>query len=562
MTASFPFRVTHQFRTEWRHHRGWIVAWIVWTVLHRLYQSRRENDYVAYLQVDDLVPVITLLLAATLAWLCVRGDSPSNTDCATLTRPMGQKALWLGKLAFLACAVVLPLLVAEMTRWSGFEHGPVRWLALMAGVLLSMGLVLGGVAALTALASSTRQIIAIAVLGVLAAGLWLTLGGSLEEMSTLRDGKPGADAARACGGIVATVIGAGCVAAAWWLATVPRRRAVASAVLVLGGLQAPLLMAAWKKDWLTPPPLSYPSARLAVKTGKADPADKTPGRVLWPTLRITGLGKNEVASVIDFAPVDEDGAQWPPLGSYTDLPPHPGGFDTWLHLDHARALLKHSTATTLWQHQLMNPAMYNGRPPLEEALKPLRLDPQAMPARWRLRLAVHEMRRFASLPFKQLWTQENTFNVRPGTRLELRPFHYSAGSWEMPGRVHSFHSSMLPPRAHAPAVARGRPLSDGFFLVTEDPELRENSAYDLGPARGGGMVELMNVEAGVPLSVRVWTPAVQHFLLKTRHEDWVGRLHASLWHAEERGTVDLELTAAQMAEVLAKPPSKPEVKKP
>ena len=53
---------------------------------------------------------------------------------------------------------------------------------------------------------------------------------------------------------------------------------------------------------------------------------------------------------------------------------------------------------------------------------------------------------------------------------------------------------------------------------------------------------------------------VQHDLLKTTDEDWMKRLNATLWHAEERGTVELELTAAQMAEALAEP--KPEVKKP
>ncbi|MHB1083120.1 MAG: hypothetical protein ACYC67_27255 [Prosthecobacter sp.] len=44
-------------------------------------------------------------------------------------------------------------------------------------------------------------------------------------------------------------------------------------------------------------------------------------------------------------------------------------------------------------------------------------------------------------------------------------------------------------------------------------------------------------------------PEAQHYLLKTTHEDWVNRLNATLWHAEERGIVDLELTAEQMAEV-------------
>lgn len=565
MTASFPFRVTHQFRAEWRHHRAWIIAWILWALLQRFYHAQREHGYLPFLQLHDLMPLITVLLAGTLAWLCVRGDAPSNTDCATLTRPIGQAALWAGKLAFLACAVVLPLLMVEMTEWSGFGQGVPRWLALAAGVVISISLVIATMAALTALASSTPQMIAIAVIGLLAAGLWLALGGTLQEMSMPAGQKIFVPkGAEACGTIVATGMALGFMTTAWWLVTVPRWRAFAASVFLLGWVQVPLVRGMWKADWVTPAPLLYPAARLGVKTGPADPADKTPGRPLWPTLRITGLGKDEVASIIDFAPLTEGDKDWPPLGSYTDLmpPSQAFGYEAWLHLDHVRALLKHSAPTTLWQHYLLNNGQFRGRERLKEALQPLRLDPKAMPARWRLRLAVHEMRRLATFPFKQLWTQENFFVIRPGTRLELEPFRSSAGSWEMQGRLHGLHSNMLPVRAHAPAVARGRPLMDAFFLVTEDPELRENKALSLGLTRGGRVAGLMDAEAVEPLSLRIWPPAAQHFLLKTTHEQWVGRQNVSLWHAEERGTVDLELTAAQMAEVLAPPPPPPAAAKP
>jgi hypothetical protein len=99
MTAALPFRITHQFRTEWQHHRGWIIAWILWVILRWLYLHQDEDGTFAYLYLVDLIPLITILMAVTVAWLCVRSDSPSNTDCATLTRPIGQTALWLGKLA-------------------------------------------------------------------------------------------------------------------------------------------------------------------------------------------------------------------------------------------------------------------------------------------------------------------------------------------------------------------------------------------------------------------------------------------------------------------------------
>jgi hypothetical protein len=101
-------------------------------------------------------------------------------------------------------------------------------------------------------------------------------------------------------------------------------------------------------------------------------------------------------------------------------------------------------------------------------------------------------------------------------------------------------------------------LADAFFLVLEDPELHENAAYDLGPGQRGYMQNrqqnfAFQVEESQGFNPRLWPPRVQHLILKTKHEDWVNRLNASLWHAEERGTVDLELSAEQMAQVLAEP---------
>ena len=563
MTAALLFRITHQFRTEWRHHRCWIIAWVLWVILRWLYLHQDEDGTFAYLYLVDLIPLITILMAVTVAWLCVRSDSPSNTDCATLTRPIGQTALWLGKLAFLACGVVLPLVMVESTGWVGFQHSLAAWLALTSGWIFSAALVMGIAGALTALASNTRQVIAIAVLGVLGAGIWLTLGFTMG--STPVDPKATPDAARICGGIIASVIACVGVFIAWWTATVPRRRAWAAALLLLSLLQAPLVMALWKTDWITPPALAYPAAKLGVKVGKADPADKTPGRSLWPTLRITGLGKDEVASIIDLAPMSENDTPWPPLGSYTDLPENKRGFDSWMHRDHVRALLKHSPLTTLWQDYLNNDGYYSGRQKIQEAIKPLRLNPNAMPARWRLRLAVHEMRRVTSVPFKQFWTQNNTFPIRPGLRVETRPFVPSNGAWELNGRLYRVHSLILPPRPNLPAISRGQTLGDAFFLVLEDPELHENAAYDLGPGQRGYMQNrqqnfAFQVEESQGFNPRLWPPRVQHLILKTKHEDWVNRLNASLWHAEERGTVDLELSAEQMAQVLAEP--KPEPKKP
>lgn len=564
MTATLLIRIMHQFRTEWRHHRAWVFAWVAWTLLHRFYSSATDNDNF-YFAFWGFVPLLMVLLPATVAWRCICADSPSNTDCMTLTRPMGQTALWLGKIVFLFCGIVLPMLIVESTGWAGFQLGTGAWLGLGSGVMLYFGLVIGTVSALTALTSTTRQVIALAVLGVLFAVFWLTGGESMMQVWLPARNKGAAEALKICGGIVASGVAFFGVIAAWWLATVPRRRAVAAGVLVISLMQAPVVSAMWKVDWITPPALGYPVKKIGVKTGKADPADKTPGRALWPTLRITGLGKDEAASVIDFAPMMDGQTEWPPLGSYSDLVPNTNGYDSWLHLEHVRALLKHSAPTTLWWHQLYNNGLFNGRHKIQEAIKPLHLDPKVMPARWRLRLAVHEMRRIGTVPLKTLWEQGAVFPVRPGLRVEFQPVTPTFIGWETKGRLHRVYPLMLQPREHRPAESRGQTLAEGFLLVLEDPELRENRAQDLGPRQheyGPGRDQgfAWQADESQGFDFRLSPPLVQHDLLKTTDEDWMKRLNATLWHAEERGTVELELTAAQMAEVLAEP--KPEVKKP
>ena len=123
---------------------------ITWTLLHRFYSSGTDNDNF-YFAFWGFVPLLMVLLPATVAWRCICADSPSNTDCMTLTRPMGQTALWLGKIVFLFCGIVLPMLIVESTGWAGFQLGTGAWLGLGSGVMLYFGLVIGTVSALTAL---------------------------------------------------------------------------------------------------------------------------------------------------------------------------------------------------------------------------------------------------------------------------------------------------------------------------------------------------------------------------------------------------------------------------
>jgi len=535
-----------------------VLLWLGVLLLRQWYRAHEAKTMFSKLSVADLdlwLETAVPLMAAGVVWRCVSADTPSNTDTFSLTRPVGQAALWCGKLLFLLGAVMAPATLVISTGRLGFGLGVAQWTAMTGTVLLTGGLVCGMAGTLTALASTSRQVVALAILTVLGAGVWMVMPMGLKDTATL------------CGSLVGAVVALAGLMVAWWLVTVPRRRLTAACCMIGTLVAASLTAKAWRSDWVTQQTQDYANAsKLGLKVGKAYPADKTPGRGLWPTLRITGLGKDEVASIAEFAPVDDKG-DWPPEGSYSDLKVHEGGFDSWLHQDHTRALFKHYPPTTLWRQQIMNNGMYNGRPSLNEVIQGLRLKREAaIQQRWRLRLVVHEMKRVATLPFRQFWTQENEFLIRPGLRLEFNAYAWLRDAWEMHGRAHRLHSAVLPADSFQPAHVRGRDLGDDFFLVLEDMDLKENKAMTLGLVQRVGRYSsyrdrshLWQIDENQGFTVRMWMPREQEVILKRTRDEWIDAQKASVWHAEERGVVEFELTAAQMAEVLPEP--KAEVKK-
>ena len=136
----------------------------------------------------------------------------------------------------------------------------------------------------------------------------------------------------------------------------------------------------------------------------------------------------------------------------------------------------------------------------------------------------------------------------------------------MHGRAHRLSSAVLPVDAHRSAVSRGRELGDNFFLVLEDQELREANAISVPlVAREKNYSIYRNqsllwqTDENQGFEVRSWLPQVQEAFLQRTLDEWIDAQTATLWHAEERGTLELELTPEQMALVLPEPK---EVKKP
>lgn len=564
-TAPFFTRVVHQCRVEWRHLFGMALLWLLLLAFrqwHQVHVVTTWNSTLSHADLDVWLDVGLVLLGAGLMWRCVSAESPSNTETFSLTRPMGQAALWCGKLLFLFSALLLPALLVAGFHWRGFGLGMAQIMALSGSVILAGTLLGAGAATLTALASSARQVIALAVMALIVVGVWLVIQATSTGAVkiTLEE-----EHRALCARLVAALFAMLGLLAAWWIVTVPRRRWTAAGVMLATLVLVSWIAQSWQTRWINRPALSYVNApKIALKVGVVDAADKAPGRALWPTLRLTGLGKDEVASILEFAPVLKDHS-WPPQGSFSDIPANPNGFGNWLHTDHTRALFKHYEPTTLWRQEVSN--AYTGRKTLPEVLQMLRLNRmEAIQHRWRLRIVVHELKRISTLPYRRFWSEENSFLIRPGLRLEFNPYRWIRETWEMHGRAHRLSSAVLPVDAHRSAVSRGRELGDNFFLVLEDQELREANAISVPlVAREKNYSIYRNqsllwqTDENQGFEVRSWLPQVQEAFLQRTLDEWIDAQTATLWHAEERGTLELELTPEQMALVLPEPK---EVKKP
>jgi hypothetical protein len=73
--------------------------------------------------------------------------------------------------------------------------------------------------------------------------------------------------------------------------------------------------------------------------------------------------------------------------------------------------------------------------------------------------------------------------------------------------------------------------------------------------------QLWQTDENQGFQMRAWLPQEQEAFLQRTLDEWINSQMATLWHAEERGIVELELTPEQVAQVLPEPKPK-EAKKP
>lgn len=259
--------VLHQFKTDTRHFRWWLLAcWTsfaaeaAWMNFSAQPDDEREEILIAILfwQVFNAVLLIVAL---------VQADSLAGTGAAWLTRPLRRVHLFRAKSAFIVLLILLPKIAAESIGWMRHGYTFDLWLCAAGQSLMLSAMIVLPVAALAALTSDLPRFFlalgstigwvfaSFVAVEMLHRAHWIQDHGAARflRVSTDNSALTVADLALIAGALLCWVI----------QAKMGRARA-AMACLGAGTALAPLIGVAWGFDFLKPREEKPPACHLAL----------------------------------------------------------------------------------------------------------------------------------------------------------------------------------------------------------------------------------------------------------------------------------------------------------
>lgn len=520
--TSFVFRVRHQFAQEWRAQWFLVLLWLAALVTGCWQTFQEELPEIA------MPGSLPALLALIIIVRSVLADAPGNAEVVTHVRPLGRGAVWLAKVLFFKVALLLPWLACAWPECRGYGFGPVEWMAEIAGralpaVLLGAGTALGASWSGTAWKNG-------ALIGCGLAGLGLMMWTSGTSART--------DEERCVLAVAGLVLGL-TLMLAWWQSTMTRRAWV---TLAVGGVAALLVAKLGHWNWRAQPERMYADAKLALHFG-ARPGGAV--QELWEGMYVTGLPADHVVSVVTFAPVEE---AWPPKKAFSDykkLIYASGPANQWkMSMAHTLALVPHYPAGSLW-HGDENKGE-------EKTLKEIVGNDLSRP--WRMRLAVQRMKRVATMPLRAAIRGETRLVLDPGRRLDFEISALNDYSemrfWAM---VHRRFPLLAPAGEQERLRVAGHLIEEDFLVLLHSPGIREvctPGTWDKGGehyATGDGWLHRVNDR---PVAFSFVHPRAQMDIAGLKFEDWVEETTLDVWWPEERGVIDLEISAEEMRRAL------------
>jgi hypothetical protein len=518
----------HQARTEWRHWRWAIVGWLVWLCLRSWVRVRGSEVYLGQMQ-----EIGTYLLGIGWVFAVVWADGPLRLEAAIHTRPLGRAAVWLGKIFALLGMVFVPLLLTQSLTWKGFDLAWWSIVQLSFGVLCSACLMMGVGGALASLFANVNRAMIGGGFAVVGFFLWREMFSEKVErwLQLAADLKQqvGAPLYAETMWMLAVVL----LMLVWWLIAVQRRKSHALGLMIAAVMGAPVINVMWQ-HYSAPVPLlrSYDKAALKLEITDPGPAYARDAQVLWPTIRLHGLGLGDVAHVDDFAPWKQ-GRSWPPtfpnskekVENFTESP----SVAQCVNLEHG------FPAGTLWFHHDCN------------ANDSLTMDDHFDREPWRMKLSVNRTIKFAELPLRQLFGQSHQFVMLPGQRLSLQPLLVRSYGWMLRG-LRSQVSSPLDRVASSAATS-----VNAIFIVLHDPVGGEGYSFVQNVFAGTDGKKLHLVmeqwqESGFEFVLR--HPRARQWLMEENENEWMDRVQVSFWMSTYQGSAQMDLSADQMRAAL------------
>lgn len=497
MPASNPaFRLWHQFILEWRAQWFLVFTWLVALAIN-CWQSLQDQP--TDITLPDSLPALLALIVIVRS---VRLDAPGNTETTSHTRPLGRGVVWMAKVLFFMVALLLPWLACAWPVCHGYGFGAAEWLAELTGRFVS-ALWIGSLTALSASWSgSSRKNGALIGAGVVVAGgfYWL-----LHERNI-------------CAAAVAKGVLSATLLLAWWQVSLSRR---AWPTLAVGGALAVAAAFCWPWNWTVRPEARFVETKLGISIGQ-----RPEGlcQELWQGVYLTGLPADHVASIVSFAPADA------PLvfSDYSGVTQQSGRrtpHSRWMTMNHTQALVAHYPAGSLW-HGDADLAR-------EPALKKIVEGDAAKP--WHLRLSVQKMRRIISMPLASTRKLQEVV-IHPGLRLDFKLSALNDNNqmriWTMLRRC---VPELLPQDDYASLKTGGKNPEPNIIALLSSPALREVC-----------VTHKDDFFAEPPVIFTFPHPRPTMEIAGLKLDDWIAGTTLDLWWPEERGVVDLEISAEEL----------------
>lgn len=546
-----PFwqRVLHVLRIDLTRERGWLLGWLLLLTARALdHWDAAVTPRLGHV-LDSMIAVAGLALGLKL----VLADAPASSLTASLTRPVGRGALWTAKLGFLLLALWLPYLLMHALAWRDFGLDLATWMAVLAitGLpSLTAAFLIAWMAALrlpktglAALVLGFLLLLTLPVLQQIAPHLSQDLDSHLRQLMPDPDTPEGS--LLRCRMFIFHLAALSAFGLGWLLTTLNRRSLPGVITTFLTGL---VMALGWTWDWQHSPTPFYTNTHPVLRTTN-EPA---PGdQALWPGLQLRGLPDRQVAAVVALAPVIPGSQAWPPETCYSDFTTieksgRPSLRERWMCVNHAQRLSALFPDHLIWVGQV-DRARPNLRSLVNQAQK---LHPKSAKLPWRLRLLIHEWKPVPAGNLQTLGGPTRRLTLDDATLLCLKDPVLSTNQLGFDTRLIQrtprlrFSSMPEPTRVHhmIPRL--------NMLLTVRAPMLDEVVVAHGESAWSEDRPEFWVAHRNSQMSFQLPLPLIHMDMTGLNLAEWMKQAETTLWLPLERGILDFEISAEDIARLL------------